>query len=102
MPSTRPVVAVLLNPLQELLRTVAQLLLLVQRPEEPQLMAAELLLLARQLVALHPTVVAQLLLAAIAQRFRVKLAPGQDVHLNPRITLGPQKPIMVELEARGS
>lgn len=45
---------------------------------------------------------AQLLLAAIAQRFRVKLAPGQDVHLNPRITMGPQKPIMVELEARGS
>ena len=44
---------------------------------------------------------AQLLLAAIAQRFRVRLAPGQDVRLNPRVTLGPQQPIQMVLQARG-
>lgn len=43
---------------------------------------------------------AQLLLAAIAQRFRVRLVPGQDVKLNPRVTLGPRAPIQMILEAR--
>jgi cytochrome P450 len=43
---------------------------------------------------------AQLLLAAIAQRFRVRLVPGQEVKLNPRVTLGPQAPIQMVLEAR--
>lgn len=43
---------------------------------------------------------ATLLLAAIAQRYRIRLAPGQDVKLNPRLTMGPNQPIMVDLEAR--
>lgn len=43
---------------------------------------------------------ATLLLAAIAQRFTIRLAPGQDVKLNPRVTMGPLAPIMVDLEAR--
>jgi len=43
---------------------------------------------------------AQLLLAAIAQRYRLRLAPGQDVKLQNRVTLGPQKPIRMILEAR--
>jgi cytochrome P450 len=43
---------------------------------------------------------AQLVLAAIAQRFRVRLSPGQDVRLYPRVTLGPSAPIRVLLEAR--
>ncbi len=43
---------------------------------------------------------AELLLAAIAQRFRLVLAPGQDIKLNPRVTLGPSQPILMTLEAR--
>jgi len=43
---------------------------------------------------------AVLLLAAIAQRFRIRLSPGQNVRLNPRVTMGPSAPIMVRLESR--
>lgn len=42
-----------------------------------------------------------LLAAAIAQKFRLKLVPGQTVKMNPRVTLGMKAPIQVELEARG-
>jgi cytochrome P450 len=41
-----------------------------------------------------------LLLAAIAQRYRLTLASDQDVHLAPRVTLGPLRPILMRLEAR--
>lgn len=43
---------------------------------------------------------AQLMLAAIAQKFRLRLASGQDVKLNTRVTLGPLQPIRMTLEAR--
>jgi cytochrome P450 len=43
---------------------------------------------------------AQLILAAIAQRFRLRLVPGQDVKLNTRVTLGPMAPIRMTIEAR--
>lgn len=43
---------------------------------------------------------ATLMLAVIAQRYRPRLAPGQDVRLLARVTLGPQLPIQMELEPR--
>ena len=43
---------------------------------------------------------ATLMLARIAQRFAPRVAPGQDVRLNARVTLAPQFPISMELEPR--
>lgn len=45
---------------------------------------------------------AALMLASIAQRFRLRIAPGQDIKLNPRVTLGPKTPITMQLEARSA
>lgn len=46
------------------------------------------------------TTEATLMLATIAQRYAPRLAPGQDVRMNPRVTLAPQFPIRMELEPR--
>ena len=43
---------------------------------------------------------AVLLLATIAQRFRVRLVPGHPVELLPSITLRPKHGIRVQLERR--
>lgn len=43
---------------------------------------------------------ATLMLAVIAQRYRPRLAPGQDVRMNARVTLAPQFPIQMELDPR--
>jgi cytochrome P450 len=43
---------------------------------------------------------ATLMLAVIAQRFKPRLAPGQEVRLHARVTLAPQFPIEMELEPR--
>lgn len=43
---------------------------------------------------------ATLMLAIVAQRFAPRLAPGQDVRMNARVTLAPQFPIEMELEPR--
>lgn len=43
---------------------------------------------------------ATLMLATIVQRFAPRVAPGQDIRMNPRVTLGPQFPIEMELEPR--
>jgi cytochrome P450 len=45
---------------------------------------------------------AQLILATIAQRYRLKLVPGQDIVLQHRITLRPRDGIQMRLEARTS
>lgn len=43
-----------------------------------------------------------LMLATIAQRHELRLAPGQDVRLNARVTLAPQFPIKMEIMERRS
>jgi cytochrome P450 len=43
---------------------------------------------------------AAILLAAIAQRFRLLVVPGQQLTPVPSITLRPQSELKVELEAR--
>lgn len=43
---------------------------------------------------------AQLILATVAQRYRLRLEPGQQVVLSPRVTLGPREPIRMRIEAR--
>jgi cytochrome P450 len=41
-----------------------------------------------------------LMIATIAQHWRLLLVPGQDIRMNARVTLAPQFPIRMELEAR--
>ena len=41
-----------------------------------------------------------LLLATIAQRWRLRLAPGQQIGLAPKITLRPDRPVLVVAERR--
>ena len=43
-----------------------------------------------------------LMLASIAQRCELRLAPGQDVRMNARVTLAPQFPIQMEILERRS
>jgi cytochrome P450 len=43
---------------------------------------------------------AQLILATLAQRFRVRLVPGQPVELDPLVTLRPRYGILATLETR--
>jgi cytochrome P450 len=45
---------------------------------------------------------ATLLLAVIAQRFRMRLVPGQQIEPLPSITLRPKNGIYVELEERAA
>lgn len=45
---------------------------------------------------------AQLILATIAQRYRVRLRPGQDIRLQHRVTLRPRDGIRMILEPRSS
>jgi cytochrome P450 len=42
----------------------------------------------------------QLMIATIAQKYRLRLKPGQDVKLLSRVTLGPLKPIQMMLDPR--
>jgi hypothetical protein len=41
-----------------------------------------------------------LLLATLAQQWRLKLAPGQHIDVQPKITLRPKYPILVVPERR--
>jgi cytochrome P450 len=45
---------------------------------------------------------AQLVLATVAQRYRVKLAPNHQIELQPLITLRPLHGVKVVLERRGN
>jgi cytochrome P450 len=42
----------------------------------------------------------QLILASVAQTYRLVLEPGQNITLNPRVTLGPSSPIRMRVEPR--
>src|SRR5438876_1331464 len=44
---------------------------------------------------------AQLALAAIAQRFRLELAPGQRIALDPKLTLRPRDGLLMTLRSKG-
>jgi cytochrome P450 len=45
---------------------------------------------------------AQLIVAAIAQRFRIEVMPGQEIRPEPLITLRPQPGIRARLQKRGT
>jgi cytochrome P450 len=45
---------------------------------------------------------AQLILATIAQRFRLRLVPNQNIVLQHRITMRPRDGILMALEPRGA
>jgi cytochrome P450 len=44
----------------------------------------------------------QLTLATLAQRFRVELAPGPPIGVQPLVTLKPDKPVLVKLQLRNA
>jgi cytochrome P450 len=41
-----------------------------------------------------------LLTATIAQRWRLRMVPGQKIEVQPKITLRPKQPIRMVVEAR--
>lgn len=55
----------------------------------------------RQCIGIHFAMMeGTLLLASIAQRYKIRRADDDPVQLNPRVTLAPLKPIMMRLEKR--
>lgn len=56
---------------------------------------------SRQCIGSHFAMIeGTLLLAAIAQRFRLRLVDERPVQLSPRVTLGPNRPLKMRLEPR--